>query len=61
MFLFIEHAEKIIPAGDTASMSLEERMALIWLCEWSNDPKISTVGSTIVMTANNLAEVSSEI
>jgi len=36
-------------------------MALIWLCEWSNDPKISTVGSTIVMTANNLAEVSSEI
>ncbi|GAE88557.1 AAA family ATPase [Acetivibrio straminisolvens] len=61
MVLFIEHAEKIIPAGDTGSMSLEERMALIWLCEWSNDPKISTVGSTIIMTANNLAEVSSEI
>lgn len=61
MVLFIEHAEKIIPSGDTASMSLEERMALIWLCEWSNDAKISTVGSTIIMKTNNVAEVSSEV
>lgn len=31
MALFIDHAEKIIPAGDVGSMSLEERMALIWI------------------------------
>lgn len=61
MALFIDHAEKIIPSGDVGSMSLEERMGLIWLCEWSNDAKISSVGSTIVMLANNLAEINAEV
>ncbi len=58
--LFIDHTEKIIPSGDIASMSLEERMALIWLCEWSNDAKVSSVGSTIIMLANNAAEINAE-
>lgn len=61
MALFIDHAEKIIPSGDIASMSLEERMALIWICEWSNNAKVSSVGSTIFMLANNLAEVNAEV
>ncbi|NMB34274.1 MAG: ATP-binding protein [Clostridium sp.] len=61
MMLFIDHIEKIIPAGDISSMSLEERMALIWLCEWSNNARISTVGSTIIMMADNIAEMNSEI
>jgi SpoVK/Ycf46/Vps4 family AAA+-type ATPase len=61
MMLFIDHTEKMIPSGDVASMSLEERMALIWLCEWSNNAKISTVGSTIVMLANTIAEINKEV
>ncbi len=61
MMLFIDHTEKIIPNGDVASMSMEERIALIWLCEWSNNAKISSVGSTIVMLANTIAEINSEI
>ncbi len=61
MALFIDHVEKIIPSGDVASMSLEERTALIWICEWSNSAKISSVGSTIFMLANTLAEVNSEV
>ena len=61
MALFIDHVEKIIPSGDVASMSIEERMALIWLCEWSNSSKISSVGSTIFLMANTLAEVNSEV
>ncbi|NLP13122.1 MAG: ATP-binding protein [Clostridium sp.] len=61
MMLFIDHTEKIIPNGDVGSMSMEERIALIWLCEWSNNAKISTVGSTIVMLANTIAEINSEI
>lgn len=61
MILFIDHVEKIIPSGDVGSMTLEERMGLIWLCEWSNNSKISSVGSTIIMLANTLAEVNSEI
>lgn len=61
MVLFIEHVEKIIPPGDMGSLSYEERIALIWLSEWSNDARISSVGSTIVMMANTLAEVNSEV
>ncbi|HEX2945347.1 MAG TPA: ATP-binding protein [Clostridia bacterium] len=61
MVLFIDHVEKIIPAGDIASMSLEERIALIWICEWSVNAKISTVGSAILMLSDNLADVSREL
>ncbi|WP_114298075.1 ATP-binding protein [Anaerobacterium chartisolvens] len=60
MILFLNHAEKIIPAVDIGSMSLEERAALIWICEWSVDGKVSSVGSTIIMLADNLADVSKE-
>lgn len=61
MVLFIDHVEKIIPSGDIASMTLEERIALIWICEWSVNAKISSVGSTILMLADNLADVSREL
>ncbi|NTV90769.1 MAG: ATP-binding protein, partial [Clostridiales bacterium] len=61
MILFIDHVEKIIPSGDIASLSLEERSALIWICEWSVNIKISAVGSTIMMMADNLADVNREV
>lgn len=61
MVLFINHAEKIIPSNDISSMSLEERATLIWICEWSINPKISSVGSTLFMLADNLADVSREV
>jgi len=61
MALFIDHTEKIIPAIDIGSLSLEERCALIWICEWSVSAKISAVGSCIFMLADNLVDVSREI
>lgn len=61
MVLFIDHVEKIIPSGDIASMSVEERVALIWICEWSVNAKISSVGSSILMLSDNLADVSREL
>jgi len=61
MALFIDHVEKIIPSGDIGSMSLEERAALIWICEWSVNAKISSVGSAVFMLADNLADVSREV
>lgn len=61
MVLFIDHVEKMIPSGDIASMTLEERIALIWICEWSASSRISAVGSAIMMLADNLADVSREI
>jgi transitional endoplasmic reticulum ATPase len=59
--LFIDHIEKIAASGDISSMSFEERIALIWICEWSVNTKMSTVGSTIFMLSDNLAEVSGEL
>ena len=47
--------------GDIAGMTLEERIALIWICEWSVNARISSVGSTILMLADNLADVSREV
>ncbi|MEN6315062.1 MAG: ATP-binding protein [Clostridiaceae bacterium] len=61
MILFIDHVEKMIPSGDIASMSVEERVALIWICEWSVSAKISSTGSSILMLADNLADVSREL
>lgn len=61
MALFIDHTEKIIPSGDISSMSIEERVALIWICEWSVNARISSIGSAILMLADNLADVSREI
>ncbi len=59
--LFINHAEKIIPSGDVGSLSLEERSALVWISEWSVNPRISSVGSAIILLADNLADVSREV
>lgn len=61
MAVFIDHVDKIIPSGDIGSMTLEERMALIWICEWSVNHKISSTGSSIFMLADNLADVSKEV
>jgi len=61
MALFIDHVEKIIPSSDISSLSFEERATLIWISGWSVDPKISSVGSTIFMLADNLADVSKEV
>lgn len=61
MILFINHTEKIIPSGDIGSMTLEERIALIWICEWSVNTKISSVGSSILLLSDNIADVSKEI
>lgn len=61
MVLFIGHVEKLIPSGDISSLSFEERDALIWICEWSVNAKISSVGSSIFMLTDNLADVNREV
>ncbi|MDR3120683.1 MAG: ATP-binding protein [Clostridiales bacterium] len=59
--IFINHAEMLVPAGGTASMNGEERCALIWLCEWSLNARISAVGSLVCLTAGNIAGVAPEL
>ncbi|MEN8905014.1 MAG: ATP-binding protein [Clostridiales bacterium] len=58
---FINHTEKIIPTGDLGSLSLEERVALIWLSEWSVNGRISSVGSAIFMMADSLVDINREL
>ncbi|MGE5330068.1 MAG: AAA family ATPase [Deltaproteobacteria bacterium] len=61
MAFFVNHAEKIIPSSDISSMSLEERNALIWFVEWSVNGKISNVGSSIFLLADNIADMNKEL
>jgi hypothetical protein len=61
MVLFINHAETLIPTGDIATLTTEERISLIWICEWSLNGKISAVGSTIFLMADNIADINREI
>ena len=60
MVLFIDHVEKIIPSGDIAGMTLEERIALIWICEWSVNARIHP-SKHDPDAADNLADVSREL
>ncbi len=61
MAIFINYLEKIVPSGDIGGMSTDERMSQIWICEWSQDSKVSSIGSTIFLLADNIANVSREI
>ncbi len=61
MALFVDHLEKLVPSVDIGSMSMEERITLIWLSEWSSNNTISATGSSIIMLTDNLASVSREL
>lgn len=61
MFLFINHTDKLIPANSAGGMSVDERTSLIWLCEWSIQSKISSVGSVVTMTADSIEDVNREL
>ena len=61
MFLFFDHLEKLIPAGDIGSLSFEERISLIWLSEWSIHSKISAVGSVLALMSDDLSGVNREL
>jgi len=60
MALFIDYTDKLIPSGDNSSLSMEERIALIWICDWSVNSRISSTGSAIFMLADNLADINRE-
>ncbi|MDR1060458.1 MAG: AAA family ATPase [Clostridiales bacterium] len=61
MALFVNHAEVLVPSGGTAGMTGEERLALVWLCEWSVSAKISAGGSLICLTSGNIAAAAPEL
>jgi AAA+ superfamily predicted ATPase len=61
MALFVSHAEVLAPSGGTAGMTGEERVALVWLCEWSVSAKVSAGGSLICLSSGNIAATAPEL
>lgn len=61
MILFINHPDKIVPNDSTSSLSFEERISLIWLCEWSVSEKISSMGGAIFLVGDNLSDINKDL
>jgi AAA+ superfamily predicted ATPase len=58
MVLLIDYAETIIPAGDLARLSEEDRYRLVTLNRWSNDPIFTEGDISIILLTENLADIS---
>lgn len=54
----IEYASLVVPAGDLSRLHQDEQATLVTLLRWANDPVLLRSDVTIVLVAENLAEVS---
>ncbi|MDR2019433.1 MAG: AAA family ATPase [Treponema sp.] len=56
--LIMDYAETIIPAGDLARSSEEDRYRLVTLNRWSNDPIFTEGDISIILLSENLVDIS---
>lgn len=56
--LVIDFSETVAPAGELSHLSAEDRFALTTLIKWSQDPQFLSGDLSIVLIAENLAELS---
>jgi SpoVK/Ycf46/Vps4 family AAA+-type ATPase len=59
--LVVDFAETLVPAGDVGQMSAEDRYVLATLTKWAHDPQLLAGDLSIVLIAENLADISSRI
>ena len=59
--LVIDFAETLVPAGEVGSMSAEDRFVLATLTKWAHDPQMLAGDLSIVLIAENVADVSNRI
>lgn len=59
--LVIDFAETLAPAGDMGHLSAEDRFVLATLIKWSSDPQFLGGDLSIVLIAENLADVSARL
>src|SRR6266851_1550478 len=59
--LVIDFAETLAPEGEMAHLSGEERFALATLEKWGHDPQFLAADLSIVLVAENLADMSSRL
>jgi SpoVK/Ycf46/Vps4 family AAA+-type ATPase len=58
MVLIMDYAETIIPAGDLAHSSEEDRYRLVTLNRWSNSPIFTEGDISIILLTENLVDIS---
>jgi len=56
--LIIDFAETLVPGGDLSSLSAEDRYVLTTLTRWAHDPQLLAGDCSIVLLAENLADIS---
>lgn len=56
--IIIDYAETIAPAGDSTTLSAEDRYTLVTLTKWAQDPQLLNADFSLVMIAENLPELS---
>ncbi len=59
--LVIDFTETLVPAGEVGSMSAEDRFVLATLTKWAHDPQMLAGDLSIVLIAENVADVSNRI
>ncbi len=59
--LVIDFAETLVPAGEVGSMSAEDRFVLATLVKWAHDPQLLAGDLSIVLIAENVADISHRI
>lgn len=56
--IIIDYAETIAPAGDSTTLSAEDRYTLVTMTKWAQDPQLLNADFSLVMVAENLPELS---
>lgn len=56
--LVVDFAETIAPAGDLSHLAAEDRFVLATLVKWASDPQFLSGDLSIVLIAENLADIS---
>jgi SpoVK/Ycf46/Vps4 family AAA+-type ATPase len=59
--LVMDFAETLTPSGEMAHLSAEDRFVLATLIKWTHDPQLLAADVSIILIAENLADISPRI
>lgn len=57
VLLILEFAETLVPAGDLAALSDEDRGTLVALLRWAEEPRLAAVGTVILLLVSALSDL----
>lgn len=59
--VIVDYAETVAPAGDSTTLSPEDRYTVVTLTKWAQDPQFLNADFSLVLVAENLSELSPRI